>query len=355
VTFGRAGLPLPGEAAARSDDHGSARKEWAMATGSLPEDGPARIGAVVLPPGRRIVPWEGPGEPVAWVTAQPVPDAGLAWSALSDTRQQTGLVPVLLTGREQDADFYFCEPADIADLDHLDAADVLATLWDRSMPLDEDEDDFWEGDHAVSAMRVPFSRQFPGLAPAEDGRLSMAQLHGTLRSLPPAPIALVPVGRAADVLPAVGWCGPERFQTSLPIAAVLRSWETRFGARLPPRRPWRPDTAAGRKASAHCQDGAADSSRTLCLLRRVRRARTPRHLQDHSQPGQCADMDLLVGLKPTPINVNLGCVKDQLKPPRQGSSEARHTARGCCQRNVRRGRTTPLYATRHAHDDRFAA
>jgi hypothetical protein len=34
------------------------------------------------------------------------------------------------------------------------------------------------------------------------------------------------------VLPAVGWRTIDRFPTSLPIAAVLRSWEARFGARL---------------------------------------------------------------------------------------------------------------------------
>src|SRR5262249_17440842 len=38
--------------------------------------------------------------------------------------------------------------------------------------------------------------------------------------------------RAADVLPTVGWCGSDQFQTPLPVAAVLRSWEARFGARL---------------------------------------------------------------------------------------------------------------------------
>ena len=45
-----------------------------MATDTLPEEGELRLGAVMLPPGRRIVPQEGPGDPVAWVTTQPVPD-----------------------------------------------------------------------------------------------------------------------------------------------------------------------------------------------------------------------------------------------------------------------------------------
>ncbi len=76
----------------------------------------------------------------------------------------------------------------------------------------------------MAAIRGPGSGQFPGLAPDEDTRLSMGQLHQVLRSLPAAPIGLVPARRAADVLPTVGWCGTDQFQTPLAIAAVLRSW-----------------------------------------------------------------------------------------------------------------------------------
>jgi hypothetical protein len=169
-----------------------------MATDTLPEEGELRLGAVMLPPGRRIVPQAGPREPVAWVTTQPVPDPGLIWSALSDAHLETGLVPVVLTDGEKDEDFFFAAPDDLAELDHLDAADVLGTR----------------------------------LAPHEAGKLSMAECQQVLGSLPPAPIGLIPARRPADVLPTVGWRTTGRFPTSLPIAAVLRSWEARFGARL---------------------------------------------------------------------------------------------------------------------------
>lgn len=198
-----------------------------MDTDSLPQEGELRLGAVMLPAGRRVVPMEAPGEPVAWVTTKPVPDAGLAWSALSDAHQQTGLVPILLTGSEKDEDYFFYSPADLAALDHLDVTEVLAERWERRMPADDEVDsDF------LAAMRGPFSSQFPGLAPGEDTRLSMAQIHEALRSLPAAPIGLVPAARPADVLPTVGWSTTDQFQTPLPIAAILRSWEARFGARL---------------------------------------------------------------------------------------------------------------------------
>jgi len=195
-----------------------------MAADTLPEEGELRLGAVVLPPGRRIVPPEGPGEPVAWVTTQPVQDPGRVWSALSDAYLETGLVPVVLTDGEQDEDFFFSAPDDLAELDRLDAASVLGI----------------------------------SLAPPEDGKLSMAEHQQVLGSLPPAPIGLVPARRPADVLPAVGWRTIDRFPTSLPIAAVLRSWEARLvdvgpGAqiRLLVERPPRSTEAAQRVAAEH--------------------------------------------------------------------------------------------------------
>jgi hypothetical protein len=170
---------------------------------------------------------DSPGEPVAWVTTEPVPDAGLAWSALADAHPQTGLVPVLLTSSEKDEGYFFDGPVDAGQLDDLDAAEILAGVWDRRMPSDDEVDS-----DQLALIRGPFSSEFPGLAPHEDAKLSMAQLHEALRSLPPAPIGLVPAARPADVLPAVGWSSTDQFQTPLPIAAILRSWEARFGARL---------------------------------------------------------------------------------------------------------------------------
>jgi hypothetical protein len=50
-----------------------------------------------------------------------------------------------------------------------------------------------------------------------------------LGRLAPARVGLVPASRAADVLPRLGW--NEALDT-VPVAAVLRSWEDRFGACL---------------------------------------------------------------------------------------------------------------------------
>ena len=81
-----------------------------MATDTLPEEGELRLGAVMLPPGRRIVPQEGPGEPVAWVTTQPVPDPGRVWSALSDAHLETGLVPGRADRRREGRELLLLRP-----------------------------------------------------------------------------------------------------------------------------------------------------------------------------------------------------------------------------------------------------
>jgi hypothetical protein len=85
----------------------------------------------------------------------------------------------------------------------------------------------------IEATIAPFGRKFPGLAPAEDTPLDPRELDEILGSLPARRIGLAPANRPADVLPLIGWSGAtNRYRNSLPIAAVLRSWEDRFGARL---------------------------------------------------------------------------------------------------------------------------
>lgn len=117
-----------------------------MAAGRLPEEGELRLGSVMLPAGRRVLAEQGSGVPVAWVTRQAVPDAGRVWSELSDACGETGLVPVLLAddpaedSRGLFFDSFSCSPADVTELDHLDAAEVLAGLWNVSLPSEAEEE-----------------------------------------------------------------------------------------------------------------------------------------------------------------------------------------------------------------------
>jgi hypothetical protein len=151
-------------------------------------------------------------------------------------QRETGLVPVLITGLADHGtrpwdEGEFDDPADIAQLDRMDAAVVLGTGWD-GLPLpaeDEDKDD----DPQLAARRAPFGRKFPGLAPGQDNPLTAAELRDALTALPASRLALVPADRPADVLPLIGWNGvTNRWGEATPAAAVLRSWEARFGARL---------------------------------------------------------------------------------------------------------------------------
>jgi len=202
-----------------------------LVTAGLPEEGELRLGSIALPAGKRVRAGFESAMPVAWVTRQPVPGAGRVWAALSAGHQETGLIPFLLgslpryPSRPWD-DEEFEEPVDPSELDHMDAAQVLAEMWDGEM---EDEE-AWEDPEWI-AMRSPFSIQFPGLAPPGDTALRPDQLNRILDSLDAARIGLVPASRSADVLPLIGWT-PSDQSDALPIAAVVRSWEERFGARL---------------------------------------------------------------------------------------------------------------------------
>lgn len=189
-----------------------------MAKSRLPDDGEPQLGPVKLPAGKRTE--SGTDEPLLWATTDPLPGVGAVWSALSDAHADTGLVPFALAGLEAkgklrpwDTDEFYI-PYGVAEIDRLDAAGVLAPHWWVDGPPE------WE------------LEPFPGLAPAEDRQLPQDQIQEALGALRPARLGLAAASRPADVLPLIGWSGTDRFPESSPIAAVLRSWEDRFGARL---------------------------------------------------------------------------------------------------------------------------
>jgi hypothetical protein len=206
-----------------------------MAIAGMPEGGELHVGSVALPAGRRIVADHGRGDPVAWATIEPLPNPGRVWAALSQAHKDSGLVPFLLSGPDSDTkrpweNGEFGEPEDTSRLDHLDPGIALAASWHAQLQILADNE---EEDPDAVQERAPYSRRFPGLAPAEAQPLSPEQLQLALDSLPAARIGLVPATRPAEVLPRIGWLGLANWHdTTLSIAAVLRSWEERFGARL---------------------------------------------------------------------------------------------------------------------------
>ena len=247
-----------------------------MPKGRLPGGGSVWLGPVTLPPGGLIRANEGEGEAVAWATDDPVPDPGRVWAALSVLHPQTGLVPILLDGLEGDTrqpwdEGEFSGPLNLAGMNGLDPGRVLGGLWARSLEtLSEGEQE----DPDRARLRAPFTREFPGLAPSGDAPLTAAERQQALDVLlpemrltslpqPAARIGLVAADRPADVLPAIGWWGVANrgYEFLLPLAAVLRSWEDRFGAclvnvgfaeiRLLVERPPRTLAAAQRIAAEH--------------------------------------------------------------------------------------------------------
>jgi Domain of unknown function (DUF4253) len=205
----------------------------------VPDEGELQLGAVRLPVGRLLRSKGGMGEPVAWMTEAQVPEPGPVWFALSALHGQTGLVPVLEpAGRGDDLQDACQDMAAVADLDRFDAAAMLEHRWSDCFPepwqvgLEWDEERRWAED-----MAAPFTSQYPGLAPAVNAALAPEVLEAALRSFPASRIVLVPADRPADVLPVLGWW-PGDWDSAFPapnsvgFAAVLRSWEERFGARL---------------------------------------------------------------------------------------------------------------------------
>jgi hypothetical protein len=124
----------------------------------------------------------------------------------------------------------------VSDVDEHGAAGFFAERWAALVGPPNDE---WlqelQEESGVGFL-ASFGRDWPGPAvpgeptddPAEVADRCAEQLvHGGTR------LGLVAVDRGADALAVTGWMGPGNyFNRVSPLAAVVRSWEDRFGARL---------------------------------------------------------------------------------------------------------------------------
>ncbi|WP_416902450.1 DUF4253 domain-containing protein [Micromonospora echinospora] len=182
--------------------------------------------AGTLPPGRLVTPEDG-GPPPYWLSDDPAEP--YRWTQFRRNHQVTGLWPLLLSGlrSEEERPWVVGEvsPARMSSPDRHDPTELLAQWWGA----DEREADFAE-------VVAPLGVRWPG--PAEPGQPEgspgdFADEYVAFLADGQTRLGLVPAARSADTLTVTGWTGPTNFTNdSGEIAAVVRSWEERFGARV---------------------------------------------------------------------------------------------------------------------------
>ena len=191
----------------------------------------------LLPEGRLARTDEGEGRPGLWVSAGPV-SADL-WTAVHEAHGRTGLWPLLLESLPRDDDFRPWEsgelyPELITSPDLHDHANLLAAWWAECTEAAPETDSLTRAERI--AVTAPFGRRWPGLAPGKSFTEEPASFaseyaaHLTARN-PAMRLGLAAAARGADAPAAAGWTGPLNHTNDTgQIAAVLRSWEDRFGA-----------------------------------------------------------------------------------------------------------------------------
>ncbi|MFF9641506.1 DUF4253 domain-containing protein [Kitasatospora aureofaciens] len=196
----------------------------------------AEGGTAPLLPGRQVV-------SALWVSDGAAPE-GLWQKLHREHGAGSGLWPLLLApksggdGPHLDGQDLGLAPGEPAPHGH-DPAALLRGWWERAV--------LWcpTGDPQERAELLetlePFGAAWPGLAPAVEHAASSlpdpedcadALARQLLRSRPGLRIGLVRADGGAQALAACGWNGTNGHGDSGALAAVLRSWQERFGARL---------------------------------------------------------------------------------------------------------------------------
>ncbi|OPG06405.1 DUF4253 domain-containing protein [Microbispora sp. GKU 823] len=191
------------------------------------DGGDGRVLSVDLPSGSLV--WPDPDydklrthhRPSFWLSDEPVP-AGL-WARLRAEHPRSGLWPVLLEDGVQPWSAGQIAPDSPDQIDYYSAAGFMAEAWQ----------DLLLGHEAYLA---PFGAECPGIAPpaalVADPDV-VADWYADVVAERMTPLGLAAVNRGADAMVAMGWQGAlHHNEWTVPLAAVVRSWEERFGARV---------------------------------------------------------------------------------------------------------------------------
>jgi hypothetical protein len=175
--------------------------------------------------------------PAYWLTEQPA--TATLWRRLHAEHARSGLWPLLLQGFYDDPQRPWVagevDPEPVGAINGYDPAAFLATMWTSWVELAQ-RAAAEEGGVCDFHELAPFGRAWPGLAPAgaplEDPGVVADRYAGLLADGTPR-LGLVAADRSADALAVSGWLGPCNYvQRTAPLAAVVRSWEDRFGVRV---------------------------------------------------------------------------------------------------------------------------
>lgn len=184
---------------------------FADRSGDLPRSVPAVIGGVELPPGSLQT---GENGTTFWISDEYLEHPAVLAQDLALQFSQTGLWPLGWSWEAESPQAYAEEQVDLHEVATLDVTEVLTSAWE---------------DYGFDP------QQFPGLAEGSSQTRSIdafSILDGAepWSERPGRRLLLVPCTQPAHALAALGLRG-ERLPPE-PQCAVLRSWETRFGAVL---------------------------------------------------------------------------------------------------------------------------
>jgi hypothetical protein len=208
------------------------RRPLPPAVGRLFDDGGnGRTLSVELPAGAVVWPdptyarFQARRRPAFWLSQAPV--TGSLWARLRAEHPNSGLWPVLLEDSVQPWSVGQIAPDAAAEIDNYNAAAFMSEVWAD-----------WVGRAAVEQIEIldPFGAECPG--PAEPGEPradpdAVADRYAAMLAEQGTPVGLAAVARGADALAVMGWQGAlHHNEWNVPLAAVVRSWEDRFAARL---------------------------------------------------------------------------------------------------------------------------
>lgn len=178
-----------------------------------------------LPAGDVVWPEQPARRPAFWMSDEPARD-GL-WAAMRAEHPRSGLWPVLLDESAQPWSSAQVAPDSPDLIDTFTAAGFMSEVWRD-----------WVSQVPVESLAEiqPFGPLCPGLA--EPGELradpgSVADWYAGVLGERGMPLGLAAARRGADALAVMGWQGAlHHNEWMVPLAAVVRSWEERFGARV---------------------------------------------------------------------------------------------------------------------------